>query len=471
MRPCGLGFFVSIVLFAGCSEQQVTLEFAPREETANLIEPARESVNQILETSFGSATESVAWEKLPIEFHAAHAEAILVDEDKPTELELDVEYQTADIEPGQTIAWVRGENVAAVRKVVGWNTDTGVLTVDEALPFEVDADLVAIDPGSHLKLGRRVYAQHCQHCHGVGGDGNGPTAWSMNPKPRDFRLGEFKFTSTQAGRKASRADLVRTLDHGIPGTYMPSFKLLPEDETRAVVEYVRWLSMRGELEKELVTVLELDYSLEVASEYDDPTELNEEFLEYAAEDMAFDVDDAANFMVDKWTAGEAASAVVTPTVPRPAATEESLARGRALYLAGATKCAGCHGESGIGVTQDTLKFQTNPDGGYLNARGYHDSWGNPIQPRNLLAGVFRGGRRPIDVYRRLHAGIKGTPMPGFGTSLTEEQIWDLVNYVLALPEDPLAGQGPVKPLGTSTPSDEVATTDGPTVTEAANENG
>lgn len=448
------------IVVAGCSLVaigcgDVSLEFSPRRETANLIEPARDSVNNVLDTSFGSPAKSVAWEKLPIEFHGARAEAIVVDEEKPTELELDLEYQTEPIEAGQTVAWVRGENVAAVRRVVDWNSDQGVLTVDEPLPFEVDGDLISIDPGAHLKFGRRVYAQHCQHCHGVGGDGNGPTAWSMNPKPRDFRLGEFKFTSTQAGRKASRDDLVRTLDHGIPGTYMPSFKLLGDEQTRAVVEYVRWLSMRGELEKELVTVLELDFSNEVAADYDDPAELSEEFLEYAEEDFAYDVEDAAIFMVEKWDAGESSSAVVTPSTPRPAANAESVARGRALYLASATKCAGCHGESGIGVTQDTLKYQADPDGGYLAERGYYDSWGNPIQPRNLLTGVFRGGRRPIDVFRRLHAGIKGTPMPGFGTSLTEEQIWDLVNYILALPEDPLAGQGVAEPIGSSTATDEV----------------
>jgi mono/diheme cytochrome c family protein len=56
-----------------------------------------------------------------------------------------------------------------------------------------------------------------------------------------------------------------------------------------------------------------------------------------------------------------------------------------------------------------------------------------VKPRNLTTGVFRGGRRPIDIYRRIHTGIKGTPMPGAGKSLTDEQIWDVVNYVLSIP--------------------------------------
>ena len=66
-------------------------------------------------------------------------------------------------------------------------------------------------------------------------------------------------------------------------------------------------------------------------------------------------------------------------------------------------------------------------------RGLHDTWGNPLQPRNLTLGQYRGGRRPVDVFRRIYAGIKGTPMPGFGrTALKDEEIWDVVNYVMSL---------------------------------------
>ena len=35
-------------------------------------------------------------------------------------------------------------------------------------------------------------------------------------------------------------------------------------------------------------------------------------------------------------------------------------------------------------------------------------------PRNLRMNMFRGGRRPLDLYRRVHQGISGTPMPASG---------------------------------------------------------
>ena len=45
----------------------------------------------------------------------------------------------------------------------------------------------------------------------------------------------FKFTSTGDGAKPTRADLKRTIVQGIPGTAMPSFALLPDDEIDALV--------------------------------------------------------------------------------------------------------------------------------------------------------------------------------------------------------------------------------------------
>ncbi len=68
--------------------------------------------------------------------------------------------------------------------------------------------------------------------------------------------------------------------------------------------------------------------------------------------------------------------------------------------------------------------------------GLHDHWGNPLPARDLTTGIYRGGRRPVDLFRRIYAGIKGTPMPVFGgKGLTDEQIWDIVNYVLTMPQE------------------------------------
>ena len=102
-----------------------------------------------------------------------------------------------------------------------------------------------------LKLGQEVYMKRCVQCHGVHGDGSGPVASSLYPRPRDYTRGIFKFTSTPYGGKPRREDLMATLDRGIVGTSMPNFRLLPKKEIEAVVDYVLVLAQRGELEYQL----------------------------------------------------------------------------------------------------------------------------------------------------------------------------------------------------------------------------
>src|SRR5207302_7364718 len=115
-----------------------------------------------------------------------------------------------------------------------------------------------------LADGSQLYRRHCLHCHGLAGDGHGPTAPWVNPHPRDYRAGKFKFLSVMGEnpgdkeRKPTRADLVRTLKQGIEGTSMPTFGLLPEKELNALVSYVIHLSLRGEVEYQIFRELFAD---------------------------------------------------------------------------------------------------------------------------------------------------------------------------------------------------------------------
>ena len=101
-----------------------------------------------------------------------------------------------------------------------------------------------------------LYREHCAHCHGITGDGVGPTATFLNPYPRDYRKGQFKFKSTPVGQKPTHADLKKIVFDGVPGTAMPSFKLLPDLEVEALVDYVKYLAIRGEVEARVEAVAE-----------------------------------------------------------------------------------------------------------------------------------------------------------------------------------------------------------------------
>ena len=56
--------------------------------------------------------------------------------------------------------------------------------------------------------GPQLYIHYCAACHGEDGDGQGPAARFLYPKPRDFRAGVFRMV-TSANRVGSDADLMR----------------------------------------------------------------------------------------------------------------------------------------------------------------------------------------------------------------------------------------------------------------------
>jgi mono/diheme cytochrome c family protein len=93
---------------------------------------------------------------------------------------------------------------------------------------------------------------------------------------------------------------------------------------------------------------------------------------------------------------------------------DDAARGRAQEIF-AKGCAPCHGPTGRG------------DG----AQKQVDSKGIPTRPRDLTAGVYKGSPEPAEVYRRIVAGLPGSPMP-MSPYLHGDDGWHLAHYVLSL---------------------------------------
>ncbi|MFQ5883420.1 MAG: c-type cytochrome [Candidatus Methylomirabilales bacterium] len=88
--------------------------------------------------------------------------------------------------------------------------------------------------------GKGIYMQRCWFCHGREGDGNGPVADYLNPRPRDFTIGAYKLRTTQSGEVPLDEDLFRTLSEGIPGTAMQGFEgILTEEERRQVIAFIK----------------------------------------------------------------------------------------------------------------------------------------------------------------------------------------------------------------------------------------
>jgi mono/diheme cytochrome c family protein len=274
-----------------------------------------------------------------------------------------------------------------------------------------------------------LYRLHCVHCHGVTGDGAGPTAEFLNPYPRDFRHGNFKFKTTEIGEKPSDEDLYKTLYNGINGTAMPSFKLLSQSELEALVEYVKYLAVRGEMEKALLT-----------EKYEDLVAVSADSQKKGAEGEA----ELRTFLLDE-TLGEPiasrwhrAAERIVALAPRPdVPLDESIKKGRALFYSKAN-CFSCHGDSALG---DGQIFYTNEPVKYPQIKPLVNQTFPPqlVRPRNLRYAAIRGSRLDRDVYRRISKGIDAVGMPAVPRGelgITEEEIWHLVDYVLSLPYEP-----------------------------------
>jgi cytochrome c oxidase cbb3-type subunit I/II len=175
-------------------------------------------------------------------------------------------------------------------------------------PQAVSASVMTLpNTPAQVTRGRVVYERRCVGCHGPQGDGNGPAATFLDPRPRNFTLGSFKFRTTPSGSLPTDGDLYRTLTRGVRWTAMPTWHELPEKDRVAVIAFIKTFSPRWKEEKPEAPI----------------------------------------------TIGEP-----------PAPTPELLARGKTLYAQ--AKCFQCHGEGGKGdgpsaaELQDDLKFPIRP---------------------------------------------------------------------------------------------------------------
>lgn len=260
----------------------------------------------------------------------------------------------------------------------------------------------------------QMFMPNCARCHGREGGGDGPMSTRLYPKPRNYQRGLFKFAAVEGGSKPRRVDLVRTLVQGLPGSAMPSFRNTSLAELSALVDYVRYLSIRGEVEALLVV----------------EWEMNDVRPREAAGEMY-------SLVWERWL--EASEHSYSIDAPAPDDDPAHLARGEALFRDPQRgNCVSCHGDEGRGDGPNAVRIGENGQRYALQ----RDDWGDYILPRDLTSGVYRGGDRREDIYLRIHCGIPGTPMPAVGATidaegealLSEDDKWALVDYVLSLAE-------------------------------------
>ena len=81
--------------------------------------------------------------------------------------------------------------------------------------------------------GRALFARHCAPCHGERGDGAGPRATHLAGAPADLR--------TLPEERRDPDHLFRVLREGLPGSDMPSWRGLEDEELWQLVAFLRTL--------------------------------------------------------------------------------------------------------------------------------------------------------------------------------------------------------------------------------------
>ncbi|MGI9471476.1 MAG: cytochrome c [Rubripirellula sp.] len=418
-------------------------------------------------------------------------------ESTPEEFEpnlvLAMKYQIAnDVDMNQASA----DSTWVVETMFGTPDDPKLPQVvldDEDLSQIVSMDNLIRASGPENEAGRGLYRLLCASCHGVTGNGRGPASTAQVPYPRDYRMGIFKFKSTPRGSKPTKADLKQLIKHGINGTNMSSVQdllkqeklkrgdaewlpaTITDEDVDALVDYVIYLSFRGEHERQQVDMgimeeilldgdrlINSDYGQQIkwadrdtrdawrehATSMGDKDE--DSLTETEAEDLAlierFDedwgyADEYAEDIADSWlSADDEVLEVPDPPADIPVAEnfadvkkfrngdqaeafDASVKRGQELFVGKNASCSKCHGEKGLGNGQTTdfdawtkdwpPRVGLKPDDfdALVPLLARGAMPPQNAMPRNFAEGVFRGGSSSKDLYLRLTQGIDGSPMP------------------------------------------------------------
>jgi len=230
-----------------------------------------------------------------------------------------------------------------------------------------------------------LYARHCGACHGAEGDGYGPAARHLFPRPTSLRTGRSVLVST-LNAAPTLEDLEDVLRRGMPGTSMLPFETLTDAQRRLLALEVLRLRREGVREQVLRAMRQ---------EGEEPEE------------------------ADLQRAVEVSTNPGSPIrVPQEWHDDpQAVARGKQSYLT--LGCNKCHGDDGRGVAGEPS----------------FDDQGEPRRPRDLAYEPFKGGHEPKSIYLRIAAGMPGTPHPA-ALNFPQEQLTDLVEYVRSLARQP-----------------------------------
>ena len=94
--------------------------------------------------------------------------------------------------------------------------------------------------------GKPLFQANCASCHGMDGKGDGPVGSVLDPPPRDFTKGDFKYDTDGDGKPGTDADLKNLITKGAAAyggsPLMAAQPTLTAAQVDDVVAYIRSLT-------------------------------------------------------------------------------------------------------------------------------------------------------------------------------------------------------------------------------------
>lgn len=238
-----------------------------------------------------------------------------------------------------------------------------------------------------LNAGEQIYKEYCMACHGVKGDGKGPSHKGMKVPPRDFTLGIYKFGQVASGDLPHDRHFYDLLTHGLNGTAMLPWGL-SDGQMDAVVQYIKTFAPKVWEGKD--------------------KELGEEII------------------ATKDPFGEAHKSA-------------AIQKGKEVYHAVAN-CQSCHRAYVSLEEYSSINKKVNNeaidelDEDFYQTKQQETEYGYMNVPPDFTWHRIRSAKTVEHLYIRLSAGVGGTAMPAWKDTITDEEIWAVSYYVKSLME-------------------------------------
>jgi len=249
-----------------------------------------------------------------------------------------------------------------------------------------------------LDNGRQMYVRQCFACHGLEGDGRGPSSPGLRPAPRDLRLAKYKFVRMVDGDLPTDKMLYNVIRGGLHGTPMLPWDI-QDEALYDIINYIKTFSPEDDGWR--------DPENEIGSDI----ELSE----------------------DPWV-GKA---------------EEAIEQGKYVYH-GIANCQSCHPAFGTkeylhGAFIRAEKKPELRDDPYHSAKQVTEYEVVGVEQTNLPPDYTLNTTRSIrpdpgetnwdaknSLYRIIGAGVNGTAMAAWQGTLDEDDLWAVAYYVESL---------------------------------------